>query len=155
MEDFATVAEIQAGLEWTLSEEETNLCEGALASLSSDARYYGREWFDKSEAPHQVHNIVVKATRRFLRNPDGYTTSRAADETVTWPDRKAEAGEANFTEREIKMLEKLGGNTTRLVSVQLSAYGPRRNVQEGYVPVARDVGHEKPFPFFSQDDSPW
>jgi hypothetical protein len=155
MEDFATVEDVQAGLEWTLSASEETLCTGALTTLSGDARFYGREWFDRSDAPYQVHNLVVKACRRYLRNPDGYITSRAADETVTWTDRRQEAGEAHFTDREIEQLRSLGGNESQIHSAQLSAYGPRKNVQEGYVPVARDVGREKPFPFFSDDESPW
>ena len=154
MEALATLAEVQAGLDWTLSETEEALAEGALEGLSDDARFYGTErWIDDSAAPRQVKNLVIRATRRFLRNPDAYTTSRAGDETVTWTDRRQESGEVHFTDREIKMLAELGGQRS-LVSVELTT-GPRRAWTDGFVPVLGPGSREKPFPFFSHPTEPW
>lgn len=153
-EALATLAEVQAGLEWTLTDQEEDLATGALESLSDDARFYGTDrWIDDSAAPRQVLNIVIRACRRYLRNPDGFTTSRAGDETVTWTDRRQESGDAHFTDREIKMLGELGGGRSDLVSVELTT-GPRKPALEGYVPVIAP-DREKPFPFFGSDTEPW
>lgn len=149
---LASLAQVKDGLEWTLTTEEERVALAALDSLSEDARYYGSErWTDEANCPRQVHNTVLRATRRYLRNPDGYTVSRAGDETVQWSDRGSESGEATFTEREMKMLRDLGGGRPMLHSAPLMAHGPQRATATGYVPVENG---EKPFPYYA-GDGPW
>jgi len=33
-----------------------------------------------------VRTLVLRCAARYMRNPDGYVTSRAGDETLTWSD---------------------------------------------------------------------
>lgn len=152
---LATIDELKATLEWTLDPGEERIAAGALDTLSEDARFYGREtWADPASCPRQVHNLVLKAARRFMRNPDGYTTSRAGDETLNWTDRGEESGEAHFTDREVKMIETIAGKT-RFMSAALSAWGPVRKQQGAYtVPVAGYDG-EKAFPYFADPTEPY
>jgi hypothetical protein len=149
---FAVLADVTATIEWTLTEDEERLAQGALESLSDDARFYGRPWFNQGDAPRQVHNLVLKATRRYLRNPDGFTLSRAGDEATQWSDQGSAAGEAGFTPDEIKILRDLGGQRDSLRTAESVAWGPIRTGPVGLVPVE---GGGKPFPLYNDDDGPW
>ena len=152
MEPFVTLIELKARLDWVLDSDEEREAESALEELSDDARHYGRNWLDAATAPRQVFNLVLKAAKRHLRNPDGYTQSRAGDETLAWTDRGEQAGSAYFTRPEIKMLQRLG-NTT-IVSVPVTAWGRMKQSAPGYVPVAGYVG-EKSFPYYADENEPW
>mgnify|MGYP003471663081 FL=1 len=89
---------------------------------------------------------------RFLRNPEGYTQSRAGDESVAWNDAAGEnAGTVYFTEDEIKLLRSLAGKSPTVVSAPISAWGPQRKAPVGLVPAEGG----KPFPLFASEDDPW
>lgn len=148
---LASVDELSARLEWVLSPEETRLAAGALEELSEQALFYGKTTWDATTTPRLVKNTVLAAAARFMRNPDGYTTSRAGDETLSWTDRHQDAGAAFFNDREVKMIRALAGSTG-IFSAPITAWGPQATVDAGYVPVE---GPGKPFPFFSSDTSPW
>lgn len=150
MDPFATLEELEARLEWTLDDGERRIAQGALESLSDDARFYGRAWLNAQSAPRQVKNLVLKAASRFMRNPDGYTTSRAGDETLAWTDRGENSGEAEFTEREIKALKAMAGQGG-IVSVPTYAWNSRKSSGPVYVPVSGYPG-EKAFPYFASED---
>lgn len=153
MEPLATIEELIARLPFVMDEDETREAEGALEDLSDDARYYGKaSWLSTAVTPPQVCRMVVKAAVRHMKNPDGYTQSRAGDETLGWDGKGAEAGSAYFIDREIKQLQTMAG-ATGFYSVPLNAWNTRQcTVIEGLVPCE---GTSTPFPMFSSDLSPW
>lgn len=150
MESLAQVDDLR--LEWVLDENERRLAEATLEELSDDARFYGSDsWDSEDTAPRQVVSLVMRAAKRFLRNPDGYTQSRAGDETLAWTDLGHDAGSPTFNEREVKMLRALAGRSA-LTTVEITAWNSRRRPgAEGFVPVVNG----EPFPMFSSDTSPW
>lgn len=146
-EPLVTLAELAEGLEWTLSDEEERLAEATLEDLSDDARLHGSEgWVNATVAPDAVKRLVKRVARRFLRNPDGYVTSRAGDETLTWSDTGERAGTAFFTDDERKALRAWAGKSS-LSSVPLY-HSSTKTTPDGYVPT---VGG-KPFPFFADPE---
>lgn len=154
-EPLATVDELQARLDWVLDAGEQGVAEGALEDLSDDARFYGASsWTDDLVAPRQVKSLVLRAAARFMRNPDGYTQSRAGDETLAWADQGENAGSAFFTQKEQQMLGRIAGtNTSSIVSVPLEAWGPSKRTGPGLVPVDPTMFEQKPrdFPFFAEE----
>lgn len=148
MEPLATLAELAEGLEWTLSDEEERLATATLEDLSDDARHHGSEkWFDSQVAPQPVKRLVLRVARRYMRNPDGYVTSRAGDETLTWADQGERMGSAFFNEDEVKMLRSWAGKGS-LYSVPIYN-GSSRTTASEYVP---DSDGHKPFPFLAIGD---
>jgi len=130
---IATVEELQARLDWVLDSGEQGVAAGALDDLSDDARYYGSASWSSTTAPRQVKSLVLRAAARYMRNPDGYVTSRAGDETLAWSDLGEDAGTAHFTSTEQKMLAKLAGRSKSIVSVNTVAYGPTRSSGPRYI----------------------
>lgn len=152
-EPLATMEELIARLPFVMDEDETREAEGALEILSDDARFYGKaSWLTPATTPPQVCRMVVKAAVRHMKNPDGYTQSRAGDETLAWDSKGSEAGAAAFTAREIKQIQQMSGHVA-LFSVPVTAWNtrPRRHV-EGLVPCD---GTSTPFPYYSTDECPW
>jgi hypothetical protein len=148
---FATVDDLRGRLDWTLDADELRIAVGALEDASDLARGYGRDW-PADAAPRLVRTLVLKACKRFMDNPNGYTQSRAGDETVGWNDAAAEnAGTVYFTADEQKLLKSLAGKSPGLTSVPITAWGPQRTAPVGLVPVEGG----KPFPLFSDEQSPW
>lgn len=135
---FATLQELQDRLDWDLSESEKRDAEGALEDASEYARSFGKaSWTDAENAPRLVRTLVLTAVKRYIKNPDGYTQSRAGDETVAWNDIGDKAGAPYYTQDEIKMLRGLAGNVSGFFSAPLVAHDPRkaRRSTVVYVPV--------------------
>lgn len=150
MDPFATLVELKGRLEWTLDADEERAATGALEDLSEWARYYGRNW-EVAASPRLVKTLVLGAAARFMRNPDGYTQSRAGDETLGWTDRGVESGTATFARHEIDALRALV-RPAAFGTLSMTAWGPQRMVAaDGMVPVA---GGGDKFPLFS-DGTPW
>jgi hypothetical protein len=147
---LATMGELTARLDWTLDADEERAATGALEDLSEQALYYGKSTWDASTVPRLVKSAVLAAAARFLRNTDGFTQSRAGDETLGWTDRGHDAGTAYFTEREIRMIRATAGSTG-FGTAPVTAWGPMRKPVVGYVPVQ---GGGDPFPMFA-DEEPW
>jgi hypothetical protein len=164
MEPFATLAELTARLDWTLDEDETRIASAALEDLSDQARHYGLPWTDPTTTPRMVRSLVLSAAVRYMRNPDGYTQSRAGDETLMWTDLGANAGSAHFNETEIKALRKMAG-ATGLATAPMTAWGtmrPRVRIatQDGYMDVPAPgyvpvPGSSEPFPYYADPQEPW
>ena len=152
-DEFATVPELQARLDWELDAGEQGVAQGALEDLSDDARYYGSASWDSGNAPRQVKTLVLRAAARFMRNPDGYLQSRAGDETLIWGDRGHESGSAYFTDKEQQQLAQLAGKNQGFYSVEVTAWGPTNPDGPGYVPVdgSTYAGTPKDFPLFQQE----
>jgi hypothetical protein len=152
MEPYATLDELTQRLDFTLDADETRIATAALEDASDLARSYGRDW-DAASVPRLVRTLVLKACRRYLNNPNGYTQSRAGDETLGWNDTAGEnAGTVYFSAEEQKLLASLAGQAAGLASVPVTAWGPQRKRPVGWVPVE---GRGKPFPLFADEVSHW
>jgi len=153
MSTFATLDELRDRLDWTLDPDEERLAASALEDASDEARMHGRDWTTE-HAPRLVKTVVLKAVVRYLRNPDGYVSSRAGDETLTWSDRgDPNAGAVSFTRDEIALLRELAGKRAGLTSAPITAWSQRPHRHgPGYVPVD---GGGTVFPLFSHEDDPW
>lgn len=157
MANFATLDELKARLDWTLDADEERIATSALEDASDLACLHaGREWTDVS-VPRIVRTLVLKACKRYMNNPSGYTQSRAGDETLGWNDDQGEdAGTVYFSRDEQRMLQEIGGRKPGLLSAQVSAWNSqRRPVAAGLVPVAQPTSDSKPFPLFSDEVEPW
>ena len=150
---LATLADLKARCDWTFDADEERAAAGYLDEASDLARAYGRDSWEADTAPRMAKNIVISAVRRFMRNPEGYTQSRAGDETLAWSDLGRDAASIFLTNAEIKLLRSLaGGGGIR--SSQVTAWGTRKVVEGGTVPVAGFPG-EKPFPYYNDPVEPW
>ncbi|KOG26816.1 hypothetical protein [Streptomyces viridochromogenes] len=145
--------ELKGRLDWELDEDELRIAAGALDDASELAATYGREWPEET-VPRLVRTLVLKAAARYLRNPNGYTQSRAGDETLAWSDAHGrDAGTVYFTREEIRLLEDLAGRKRGISSVVVSAWGTKpKQGAGGCVPV--DYGGDG-FPLFGDAASPW
>ncbi|MFH8414361.1 hypothetical protein [Streptomyces collinus] len=155
---FATLEELKARLDWTLDADEERIAASALEDASDLAVHYvGRDWPDAASAPRLIRTLVLKACKRHMNNPAGYTQSRAGDETLGWGDVQGEnAGTVYFTPDEQKLLQEIGGRKPGLISAQVTAWNSRRRpVAAGLVPVAEPAPDAKPFPLFSDEVEPW
>lgn len=159
MAALATTDTLAARLPFVMSADELRDAQGALDDLSDEARYLGNStWVDAEHTPTEVCNLVLKAAARFMKNPDGYTVSRAGDESVGWSDRRTnvdEAGSAYFSSAEKERLRDLGGRqNSGFHSVGMFAFQtqPNGTSPEGFVPVE---GSDYMFPMFSNDEDPW
>ncbi|MFE7124036.1 hypothetical protein [Streptomyces sp. NPDC057617] len=149
---YATLDELKGRLDWQLDDDELRIAGGALEDASDLAATYGRNWPEES-APRLVRTLVLKAAARYMRNPNGYTQSRAGDETLGWSDIGRDAGTVYFTREEIRLLEGIAGQKPGLVSVVVSSWGTKPQPRDaGRVPV--DYGGDA-FPMFSDEVSPW
>ncbi|MFI5861815.1 hypothetical protein [Streptomyces sp. NPDC051546] len=151
---YAALNELKDRLDWDLDPDELRIAAGALEDASDLAATYGRDWPEAS-LPRLVRTLVLKAAARYMRNPNGYTQSRAGDETLAWSDAHGrDAGSVYFTREEIRLLEELAGRKRGITSVAVSAWGtkPQRAEASGLVPV--DYSPAAPFPLFG-DEGPW
>ncbi|MGW3336205.1 hypothetical protein ACWDCL_01825 [Streptomyces sp. NPDC001009] len=150
---YASIDELKGRLDWELDEDELRIAAGALDDASDLAAAYGRDW-PEDTAPRLVRTLVLKSAARYLRNPNGYTQSRAGDETLMWSDIGRDAGTVYYTREEIRLLEELAGRKRGISSAVVSAWGSKaRPSAGGYVPV--DYVGGDPFPMFGDEASPW
>lgn len=161
---YATLEELKNRLDWTLDEDEERIATSALEDASDLAAHYGRDWPEDS-APRMVRTLVLKACKRYLSNPDGFTQSRAGDETLMWNDAAGEnAGTVYFTPDEQELLAGLAGRRKTIVSVGVTAWeskirrgrpfiaGRKGPYDTGWVPAE---GGGRPIPFYADDEEPW
>lgn len=151
MEPLATLTDLEHRVDWALDEDEKRLAESALEDASDLARSYGREW-TADKVPRLVRTLVLAACVRYLRNPDGYTQSRAGDETLAWDGQGENAGSVHFTDAEIALLRGLGGMRPTVYSAPITAWGPTHKQVPGLVPVE---GGQKPFPLYADETESW
>ncbi|MFE0964064.1 hypothetical protein [Streptomyces fungicidicus] len=153
---YATLDDLKGRLDWTLDPDEERIATSALEDASDLAAHYGRNWPEES-APRMVRTLVLKACKRYMANPEGYTQSRAGDETLAWSDAAGEnAGTVYFTREEQELLAGLAGRNPGLHSVGVSAWqSVRRPVAVGLVPVDTPGSAADPFPMYSDEVEPW
>jgi len=104
-----TAADIQGRLEFDLTNNETGkdltqIATNAIEDLFTEACHYGSSAWTEDTLPAVVRTQILRAAVRYLRNPDGFTESRAGDETVEWA-IDSEAGAAHFTPQQIEIIE--------------------------------------------------
>jgi len=149
------IADLTARLPFVLDADETREAEGALADLSFDAQAIGSaNWTTIENTPQSVKNLILRAAARHMKNYEGYTQSRAGDETVQWAEQDT-PGTATFTRDEKQMLKQMGGKMPFIGGVNVVAYGTKPVSKTGYVPVAyapNTTGSEFPYWY---DGSPW
>jgi hypothetical protein len=150
MTALVTLEELTPRLPFTLSSEEEREANGALEDLSFDALAIGNATWTEATLPLAVKNLILRAAARHMKNYEGYTVSRAGDETVQWAEQDA-PGQATFSEDEKTMLRQMGGKTPFIGGVGQYAWGTK------YVPgpVGRVPADGKPFPLFADDVEPW
>ena len=152
---LVTLDELSARLPFALDEDESREAEGALADLSFDAQSFGSaNWTEPAVTPQAVKNLIVRAAARHMKNYEGYTVSRAGDETVQWAEQDV-AGQATFTDEEKRMLRQMGGRGPFIGGVGVYAYTnkpalPAVAVPVDYAPLMRTSD----FPLFA-DEEPW
>ena len=153
MATLLTVDEVKARIDWDLDAGEEKLCLGYLETLSDDARYYaGKEWFTGAEAPPRVLSLILRATVRFLRNPEGASQSRAGDETLMWDNRHNEkAGSPYFTDDEIDELKTLGGSSGGYAFGTLATWSWNNGTGRQDLTIGTDPDGD-PMPWVSKDD---
>lgn len=144
MEPFAELEELLARLDWDLSTQELSMAEGALEDASNLVRAEGRNW-TRENAPALAKTITLAAARRYMVNPDGYTQSRAGDETLAWAEQGDNAGTVYLTKGEIKLIHRIV-RPSGLHSVPLVAWGPIAAPTPQPVQVPIEDG-SKPFPY--------
>lgn len=148
---FATLDELKNRLDWTLDADEERIAQSALEDASDLACHYGKNW-DETTAPRMVRTLVLRACKRYMDNPQGYTQSRAGDETVGWSDSQGtDAGTVHFNKEEQELLRGLAGGVRGIYSAPISAWGPQRKRPVGLVP---DAGSNEPIQYFA-DETPW
>lgn len=142
--------DLTARLPFTLDEDETREANGALTDLSFDAQTIGSAtWTDATNTPQAVKNLILRAAARHMKNYEGYTVSRAGDETVQWQEQDV-AGQATFTKDEKQMLKQMGGKTPFIGGVGVYAYGKNPVPKVGLVPTSGS-----PFPLYASDTEEW
>lgn len=153
MTALATIEELKARLDWELTPEEERVGVAALDDLSEWARYYGRPHWEGAQAPALVKRMVLAAAARHMQNPDGYETSRAGDETVTFQKADGDPGSASFSRREIEAIGRIArpGSASGLHSLQVTAHETRLPEVTAYRVPTADGGS---FPLFA-GEGPW
>lgn len=122
-----------------------------LEDASDQARDYGVSNWTLDNVPSPVRRLVAAAVARFIRNPDAFNTSRAADETLAWEEP---ANRPLFEPEEIDRLRRyammaqpirqtFGTSDTYL-------YSRRREADTVYVPWGNE--ENKPFPWIAIND---
>lgn len=106
---FADLSDLEDRLDFDLNDAQQRMAVAALEDASHMARHYsGLDWPDQG-APAIARTIVLNVVARYMRNPDGYTQSRAGDESVSWSDGDgSDRPTLRFTDQEQSILSKLG-----------------------------------------------
>lgn len=152
MEPLVTLAELRTRLDWTLEVEEEGMALAALDDASNIVRAYGLNW-TRANAPALAKTVVAKATARYLRNPEGYSISRAGEEHVEWGRVEGSEPGVFLTQAEQKMIANLA-RPSGIYTAPVFAWNGNKELkaeQQGYVPTQ----HGSKFPYYSLDDSPW
>ena len=152
---LVAIEDLAARLSFVMDEDEEREALGALEDLSFDAQTTGSAlWQTAESTPQAVKNLIVRAAARHMKNHEGYTVSRAGDETVQWAEQDV-AGQATFTADEKRMLRTMGGTAPFIGSVGTYAYG-MKVLAEGMVPVAYAPGMRRSdFPLYASEVEPW
>lgn len=119
---LCTPAGVRKWLDIDLPEDADGMIEQAILIGSDLARDLGDPRWTDATVPAPVTRVIEAAVARYVRNPDGYTQSRSADEGLGWMDNP-DAGTVYFTEaEEQRILRHAGVVKGGLVSVGVYAH---------------------------------
>lgn len=154
---FADLTDLEDQLDFVLDEQAQRQATAKLQQASNMAKHYARplgyQW-PESRCPAIVKAIVLNVVERYMRNPDGYTQSRAGDETLAWQGSDGK-GSFYFTDEEKEVLVGLGNPYANGVySVDTFQFSQKTIPSDTWVPVA---GMPTPtyFPLFAAEDAWW
>lgn len=149
---LVVIDDLAARLPFVMDDDESREATGALTDLSFEAQAIGSaNWTTPENTPQAVKNLILRAAARHMKNYEGYTVSRAGDETVQWADQGEGAGSATFTKDERQMLKQMGGRLPFIGGVPVVAWGSANRSTTGYVPVVNG----SPFPMYADGAEPW
>jgi len=150
MTSLVDVTRAEKALDWELNEAERTDLEDQAEYLSDLARQEGgQSW--PTVCPSVVEHTIRAALVRYMRNYEGLTQTRAADETQAWDGLGDKAGAPYFTAAELKTIRAAAGRRT-FGSILVNAWGTSNRLRDGHVP---DPDGGKPFPLFPSGDGPW
>lgn len=148
---LVSIDDLISRLPFTMDADETREANGALEDLSFDAQSIGSaRWTTAANTPQSVQNLILRAAARHMKNYEGYTVSRAGDETVQWAESET-PGTATFTAEEKRMLAQMGGRGSFIGTVNVIAYQSANRPIVGTVPT--EQGDD--FPLFADPVEPW
>lgn len=124
MEALVSIEELKERISLTLSPADEREALMALETLSDAARRLGLPtWTTPENTPDAVKRLIIKATNRYLKNYEGFTQSRAGDETLAWTDLGDKAGSPYFTDGEKEDLAECSGRGGGLQTAPVIAWG--------------------------------
>lgn len=145
---LASVEEVTRRLEDEPTERMLVMIAEYLEDVSDQAREYGRRDWDASSAPAPVKRIVADCVARFMRNPDAFNQSRAADETVGWVEAPKRP---TLDDDEIARIKRHSGVVlSGFGSHETYAYSSREQPDVIHVPWGNQIN--KPFPLIAIND---
>ena len=152
MSALAGAQDVIQRLEEAPTPEMLTMIDVYLLSVSNEARFFGNPGWIIINVPSAVQTMVADATARFMRNPDGYSQNRSADETIGWQDRPT-SDATYFTQGEVERLQRIGNpKLSKFGSFQVTAYQAEMPPGDIYVP---DADGGAPFPLFAGPRYGW
>ena len=141
MADLASVDDLQVLMGRTFSGADLDQAEMVVSSVSAWARSIaGPSWPVASEVPSDVKYVVLAASRRTLRNPDGVTAESMGPFSKSYDRPPA----AFFTPAELSILKRYRPKASRGLTTIGFTRGEKAN--------ARTLGHLFPFRDDGYDD---
>jgi hypothetical protein len=140
---FADLQDLEDQLDFELDEGAQRAAVARLQQASDYAEHYAGTTWSESKAPRIVKSIVLNVVERYIRNPDGYTQSRAGDETLMWDDN-AGKGTFFFTDEEKAILRGLVRVNPGLYSVQTFQHPVSAAADDYWVRTGDGLGMEMP-----------
>lgn len=127
-----------------------SVIEEYIEDASDQARHYGNPAWDAGSCPDPIRRLVAMAVARFIRNPDAFSQSRAADETLGWQELPTEfVGTVYFTEKEIERLQRFGSAyIPAFGTMKMNAYTTRQGPPRGHPVHYQDCDWGRAFPLF-------
>ena len=150
---LTTVEEVTARLEDEVDDVLTRMIEAGIEEISDEARDFGNPAWKFDNTPKKVGRMCASAVAIWIRNPGGFTQSRASDETLAWMDDPY-AGKPHFTQADRERLAKIGTPyVPSFTTVQVSAWDTdTKRLDTGYVPWGTNPD-AMPFPYIAGDGS--
>lgn len=147
---FVTYETLAEQLDFALDEQGVKQATRRLEMASNLARHYGLDTWTDTAVPSVVRDIVLNVVERYMRNPDGYTQSRAGDETVAWRD-PGDEGNWYFSENEKEILGSLGKQSFGFGSITMTPWRTVAQPADTFVHTDPNLQGDL-FPLFSASD---
>ncbi len=134
---YPTVAEVLARLEFGADEigEDSAHVHSFLQAHLDDlvtraCALANRQWTPET-MPSAVAACIRSALTRYARRPEGNTTSRAGDESLSWAESAGHGGSPTFTRDEIDTIRAAAApGRPEIGSIPTTRYGPIRPAED-------------------------